>query len=688
MRSRVLDRPAVILAGIALLVLAVPWARAAGSFFRVSPGPLSESHADLDNSESCLKCHEANEGVPNAKCLDCHKALRDRMAQNRGLHATFSGKCIQCHPGHKGRTTNIVDWKYVGGQQTFNHDLTTFSLTNQHAHVACTACHTKKRKSGRISYLGLSADCNTCHKGIHKFADADLASKCDLCHAVGKVAKGMRLSEWSEEHAARIKLLLSGRHLAQPCTKCHPKAEMAGRVPPRGCTDCHHPSHPIAPVVAACTQCHQENQHWKSATVDHRRFGFPLLGKHTKLDCNDCHVRGAILTYSSSGCTGCHEHRNAHQRQFEDKRCDTCHVEGGKRDSPFDHNKDTRYPLLGLHAEPKVRTQCASCHPQKIYRTGRLACADCHRDQHNGQLGTDCAHCHSVTQRWKDLRDTRQHLTFPLEGLHRQVKCESCHPGGKYKLGDIGCASCHAKNDPHQGKLGSACERCHIPAKGAPKFDHEKMTNFRRTGVHQHVDCGFCHQAPPATPPEVGWTRNQTPPPLSRLFPVIGKRCADCHADPHRGADGSDCEQCHNTTSFAALRVSTRLARPPDHDRGWLRKHTVLPFDDQELAEDGRSCNHCHGTPSCDRCHRTMVPKSHTASWRLRGHGTAAAFDAESCQTCHLTGTCVECHRTTRPLNHRGSWDKLHGYAVGSFADSNCYVCHSRGECWRCHPPK
>jgi hypothetical protein len=99
-----------VLAAIGLgAVLAAPWALAEGSFFRVSPGPLSESHAEHDNSDGCPKCHEPNTGVTNVKCLDCHKTLRERIASRSGLHATFPGKCIQCHPGHKGRTVSIID---------------------------------------------------------------------------------------------------------------------------------------------------------------------------------------------------------------------------------------------------------------------------------------------------------------------------------------------------------------------------------------------------------------------------------------------------------------------------------------------------------------------------------------------------------------------------------------------------
>ena len=676
-------------ASIGLVVLLVaPWALAQGSFFRVSPGPLSESHAEHDNSEGCPKCHEANTGVTNAKCLDCHKTLRKRIAKKSGLHATFTGKCIQCHPGHKGRTVSIIDWKHVGGQQTFKHEQTGFALTEHHAQVACTACHTRRLKSGRISYLGLDRECVTCHKDVHKFTQQDLIRQCDLCHAAGKVNRGMKLADWETQHLERTKLALPGKHREQPCIECHRKAEMPARAKPRTCIDCHRPSHPTPAPLARCAECHKEAQPWKKATIDHRRFGFALLGKHTTLGCRRCHQRGAKVEYSPGACASCHQHRDAHKGQFADKPCDSCHVEGGKRTRPFDHNADTRFRLEGFHARPRVRNKCISCHPQKIYRTEKLGCADCHKDKHKGQSGPNCTECHSVTQRWKDARYNRKHQKFPLEGLHRQVKCEKCHPKSKYKFGqgEVHCVDCHGKTDPHKGKLGTACEKCHVPEKGAPKFNHDEMTKFTRTGAHKLVECGYCHRQAQPAPPQIGWTSQEPAGKLDRTFPLMGKRCADCHADPHKGAAGLECQQCHGTTSFRMLLPAARTRRPSDHDRGFLGKHVQLPFDDNDLMAEGRACTRCHGT--CDRCHRTMRPKSHTALWRLRGHGTAAAFDSESCRVCHVTGTCIQCHRSTAPLNHRGSWGTIHGYAAGTFAGNNCYVCHSRADCYACHPPK
>ncbi len=671
-----------------LAVLVAPWVLAESSFFRVSPGPLSESHAELDNSEACSKCHEANKGVTNAKCLDCHKTLRDRIGRKQGLHATFSGNCIRCHPGHKGRTTSIVDWNHVGGQQNFRHELTGFPLTNYHGQVACTACHTKRLKSGRISYLGLTPDCAGCHRDVHKLTQPELAKKCEQCHGAGKVNRGMRLDAWERQHQEVSRVTFTGKHLQQPCTKCHAKAEFAARTPPRGCVDCHRPKHPAKGEAANCVACHKAGEPWKSATIDHRRFGFPLLGKHQTVPCQRCHPGGAVVDYAAGACTSCHQHREVHKRQFADKSCLSCHVEGGKRTRPFDHNQDTRFRLLGFHAKPALRAKCVACHPQAIYRTNKLGCADCHKDKHKGQSGPDCTRCHSVTQKWKDARYAKPHLKFPLEGLHRQAKCEGCHPGSKYKLGDVRCVDCHRKSDPHKGKLGDACEKCHTPAKGAPKFKHETMTRFARAGAHLGVPCTFCHRAPPAAPPEVGWTRRATASQLDRQFPLMGKACADCHADPHKGSAGKECQQCHELTSFRALSGEARAMRPGDHDRGWLRRHTNLPFEDDDLNAEGRACARCHGSPTCDRCHRTAAPKSHTALWRLRAHGTAAAFDPDSCRVCHVTGTCVQCHKTTAPLNHRGAWGTLHGYAAGTLADSNCYTCHSRAECRECHATK
>jgi hypothetical protein len=735
----------------------------AQSYFRVSPGPLNEGHAAYDHSEGCKECHESAEGVTNAKCLACHAAVRHKG----GLHGTFGGKrCITCHTEHKGRSYNIIDWNQVGGRDTFKHDVTAFALKNEHARLACTQCHVRRLKSGRVSYLSLSPDCQSCHRDEHGFRRNELRTNCKSCHEDGNAARGWKLSNWKAQHETFSRVNFQGKHTDQLCTKCHEGAVMAGRPKPRTCPDCHAPPHPIVQSTENCQSCHKQTGDFKGAHIDHDQFGFPLVGKHgavgcqnchgkanqkaprkttrgravrtcvachaaihpvvretancvachtpggtwrgakfdhtktgfglfgkhTKLRCRSCHKQTGKLPSGDNPCSSCHTHRNAHRGQFADKPCASCHVEGGTRTTPFDHNHDSRFPLVGFHASLAAKKQCRRCHPGGIYRTGKLTCPSCHEDKHKGSLGEDCKKCHSPLQHFSAPRSKDfPHTWFPLEGKHGTIACASCHPNGKYKIGKHQCVDCHLKDDRHRGKLGRDCGKCHIPAKGAPKFDHDTMTHFRRTGRHRQAACALCHQprrasAPPPTLAE--WRRTAVPA-LDRTFPVRGTHCADCHRDPHNGYVGTDCAQCHTTSGFRNLSGAARAIKPNDHRGAWIRLHATLPPEEAETSAASNSCSICHGVPGCRNCHRTHPPRTHTGLWRLKTHGSAADFDSQSCRVCHSTGSCVGCHRRTPPLSHRGAWGTRHGYAAGGFGDNNCFVCHGRAHCAQCHtgPP-
>jgi hypothetical protein len=178
---------------------------------------LNESHQALDHSEGCQACHESNRGVTNEKCINCHdhKLIKDQLINRRGLHATFTGSCVRCHPEHKGRDINIIDWKPLGGQEAFDHDRTGFSLKNDHRQIACTSCHVRRMKSGRISFLGLSQECQSCHKGIHKLSNPTLIHACNNCHPPGQALRGMRLRDWLDPHRRFSGLSLEGKHTEQ-----------------------------------------------------------------------------------------------------------------------------------------------------------------------------------------------------------------------------------------------------------------------------------------------------------------------------------------------------------------------------------------------------------------------------------------------------------------------------------------
>lgn len=740
---------------VVLGLLYAPVAVAQG-FFRVSPGPLNEGHSAYDNSAGCPKCHASGEGVTNGRCLSCHGAVTHKG----GLHNTFGAKpCIQCHKEHKGRAFNIIEWGSVGGKDSFNHELTGFSLKNHHGDVACTQCHVRRLKTGRVSYLGLSRDCQSCHKGVHGFTEASLRQNCETCHKSGRSLKGMVLRDWPA-HASFAKTQLDGKHSAQTCTSCHKGGNMASRASPRKCAECHEASHPESGPVQGCANCHPQSGTFKGAKIDHNKFGFALTGQHAKASCAACHRRGSNaktagkaaskacvschqathpvpgklaycaschpsggsfkgakidhskyglpllgahqkkgcaschkgqskLSYKEGACSSCHTHKKAHQGQFKDVSCSKCHLEGGTRTTPFDHNLDTKFKLDGYHAEAKVKDNCEACHPKKLYRTGKLNCVDCHKDKHLGELGANCTMCHATNLHFNAGRSKDfPHEKFPLIGTHKTTDCVACHVGGNYKFGKKTCYDCHAKDDKHQGKLGKDCGKCHEPVKGAPKFNHERMTAYPLKGAHKQTECAKCHQAKSTQTKALdvaAWKRTKAKA-LDLTFPVLGKKCIDCHSDPHQGRYGDACSACHSTMSFERITGgSAKGMRPKDHGGSWLRKHTTLPQNDGEVGAEKRACASCHGAPSCTNCHRTREPKSHTGLWRLRTHGKAASFDSEGCRTCHSAASCNQCHRRTPPMNHRGAWPRLHGYASGGFGDSNCFVCHKRADCARCH---
>ena len=177
---------------------------------------------------------------------------------------------------------------------------------------------------------------------------------------------------------------------------------------------------------------------------------------------------------------------------------------------------------------------------------------------------------------------------FPLKGLHRDVKCKSCHgPFGsrpvQYKgLAFRKCGDCHP--DGHEGQLaaraGAApadCGDCHSVSGFSPaRFELEQhaKTPFPLTGAHRATACRSCHLvdaelAKRVDPAVRAKLARQRRPERIALVMMRPKRapgdCSDCHRDPHQGQfaaqtmAGDDCAACHTTESFAKIRF--------DHNR-------------------------------------------------------------------------------------------------------------------------
>ncbi len=408
----------------------------------------------------------------------------------------------------------------------------------------------------------------------------------------------------------------------------------------------------------------------------------PLTAPHAKFEpeCDNCHLsfsQGA----QSELCLDCHKETAAdvaagsgyHGRASEVQAfgCNHCHTDHEGLDfqivnfdtEMFDHRL-TDFTLSGAH----LAAPCSACHAgDKPFRTAPAACIDCHRDDepHRGAVGTECERCHSETA-WSDVKPFDHSKTeFPLKGGHVETACSSCHRGEVYKGLPMTCSGCHRLQDVHQDRFGTKCESCHDETGWTHvRFDHDKDTEFTLTGQHREANCNDCHQ---------GSIETAAP----------GKACTDCHAadDPHGGALGSDCAQCHSTSDW-------RQDVAFDHDITnfpLIGLHVLATCEqchlDSTFHRVKPDCASCHGTddshkgtlgPNCASCH---TPNG-WAFW-LFDHDRQTDFTLTGkhaglvCNACHVENSaadqlkrnCIACHRQ----------DDVHRSGFGP----DCAACHS-----------
>lgn len=228
------------------------------------------------------------------------------------------------------------------------------------------------------------------------------------------------------------------------------------------------------------------------------------------------------------------------------------------------------------------------------------------------------------------------------------------------------CPNCHGFERPGVPQLrGSACAECHgndvpryLPPTPLPGRERGLSALFPHRRHVQDVDCRECHQPMPAKAGRDWSTRAQ---------------CLACHEKPAVAA--GRCTKCHD--------VDAATVRPADHDATWLKRHGDEAALDAGIH--GKDCRGCHADDACKRCHRVTLPRDHTSLFRIRLHGTEAAWDRDRCRTCHETGTCIRCHATTAPMNHTGAWVSLHPLAASSTRDEGCLACHRASFCDACH---
>jgi hypothetical protein len=525
----------------------------------------------------------------------------------------------------------------------------------------CQKCHVKFDRSAQDRL------CADCHKPIAQDLQAKTGlhgrmkpQACRTCHAEhrGREVQLAAFDKAGFDHAL-TNFPLKGGHQKLDCAKCHEPGK-GYRIAQRDCVACHRKDDVHKGSLGPkCADCHVEAS-WKQARFDHDTTRFPLTGKHADVKCADCH-KDTRYRETPRTCIGCHKKDDKHKGQFADK-CETCHTTQAWKTLKFNHDTDTRYPLLGKHKVAK----CESCHTGPLYRDKLpTTCIDCHRkdDKHKGTLGTDCAKCHTERD-WKEpARFNHDKTAFPLLGKHVSVKCADCHKSTLFKEAPKDCIGCHRKDDKHKGSLGEACQNCHTERDWKKtSFDHDK-TAFPLLGKHKTAECSTCHKS----------TRYKETP----------KDCFSCHErdDKHRGQQGRQCGQCHVENAWKpAPKFDHGLTRFPllgQHARVECKScHASTQFKDAKLE-----CYACHAKDDkhkktlgtlCEQCHNARSWKT----WDF-DHDTRTKFPLDG---KHKGLPCSGCH--TRPVEGK------------VLASAQCYSCHAKDDvhegsygkqCQQCH---
>ncbi len=418
-----------------------------------------------------------------------------------------------------------------------------------------------------------------------------------------------------------------------------------------------------------CYDCHNTTS-WTSfkepMTFQHDKTGFPLVGRHGKVDCGNCH-KDLKFSMIGSACADCHP--DIHRAQFGTD-CENCHTPKNWADNKeiINLHASNGFPLVGVHAI----ADCDACHigqQNKEYAGTPVDCKGCHEsnftsstDPNHNQAGfsSDCQKCHlQVASSWKNT--TYQHpAAFALHGGHLTIGCNSCHTQG-FTNTSSDCYSCHqaqfnATTNPTHAAFGfpTTCAACHndVSWQGT-QFDHVQASQFALNGAHATALCTSCH--------------------INNQLTGLARDCYGCHQRDFSGANNPDhvqgnfpqtCLTCHNENAWSPATFDHSQSRFP-----LTGAHTAL------------QCQACHAngyqnTPfDCFSCHQTNY------NGATNPNHVQNNFD-HNCAVCHSTSAW-----SPSTFNHNNTTFPL----TGAHTSIQCVACHSAGyqntptDCYSCH---
>jgi len=195
------------------------------------------------------------------------------------------------------------------------------------------------------------------------------------------------------------------------------------------------------------------------------------------------------------------------------------------------------------------------------------------------------------------------HLTtgWELDGVHRDLPCESCHLNAIFKGTPQDCGTCHITGSPYNATPKTAT---HIPT-----------TNY----------CVACHNTI-SFRPDVHFDHAQ----------VLGS-CISCHngtvaqgEGPNHPATSRNCEACHTMISWSP-------AKAVDHTQIPLAVSGFCIICHNGVQAAGKSKGHVATNLECGDCHLTTT-------W------VGANFDHTG-----ITSGCVSCHNGTKAVGKQGN---------------------------------
>ena len=616
-----------------------------------APGPLIVGHQDLEKKD-CLKCHDAGEGVPDEKCLDCHKEINAFVKDNKGFHGLQLKSCKECHADHKGRDFDSTKFD----ETTFEHKATGYKLTGKHAELKCSKCHTEKRTKKPIRpndtrYLGAATSCKECHikEDVHFFKGKWKKADCNECHSSVAWDKEVRF-----DHMRDGDYKLEGAHAKAKCDDCHmldKKKKLTKYEWPelkqKQCLSCHENTHKnnLSPKFrnGKCTNCHNQEK-WKIKKFDHQNVTkFPLRGQHGKIKCTDCHVQSPKLDKKKPGlfrylglgskCLDCHHDYHFYGKHKSKKlgdlnRCNSCHYEDKWSEiHDFTHNRQTRYIVDGKHLD----LDCIQCHISSLRKKGKKGIP--YEDSLKPKFWLN-----------PKARDKQRKSQYHWQHLESKT-CENCHKTPH-------------KNEFSKKLLAKKCTECHVTSswKDRPKdgdFDHD-ATRFKLTGEHTKLKCAQCHVV----------HKKQV-----FKFPSKDKKfCVDCHKDPHKDQlskklRAKSCAECHDTKRFTKI-------KPFNHNK-------------TDFKLKGK-----HKKLKCYKCHKKTKEKFDFKPYHFKRQFLFDDLKKNDCKECHVDvhkgqlkeKKCSACHNENhwrKKLNFKHNRDSRFKLR-GSHKKLKCKECHKR----------